>query len=90
MPLRKSGGWWPGRGFDRAVLFAMVCNGRRPAWASAPAAGNTAPIYLGSPNTMAEHVGWFQPGSISLSFAFAIVIGAIIITGVYAMVRVRW
>ncbi|HEX7926946.1 MAG TPA: hypothetical protein VF678_05085 [bacterium] len=36
---------------------------------------------------MKEHVGWFQPGSVSLSFTFAVIIGAIIITGVYIMIR---
>jgi hypothetical protein len=36
---------------------------------------------------MKEHAGWFQPGSISLSFVVAGIAAAIIVSGVFFLVR---
>jgi len=36
---------------------------------------------------MEEHVGWFQPGSISLSFTVAAIAGVIIVSIVALLVR---
>ena len=36
---------------------------------------------------MKEHAGWFEPGSLSLSFSVAGIAAAVIVTGVYFLVR---